>query len=79
MTITKYIDLVINTKKDVFCKEELLIENDFDVTILLKLCSSNLSKGRLRLAWDMMVSAVAEKFKGSEIVNFFRKTFWIFL
>ena len=70
MTITEYIDLVINTKKDVYCKEDLLIENDFDARGLLKLCSGNLPSDRLRLAWDMIVSAVAEKFKDSEVVDF---------
>ena len=71
MTITEYIDLVINTKKDVYCKEDLLIENDFDARSLLKLCSGNLPSDRLRLAWDIIVSAVAEKFKDSEVVDFF--------
>lgn len=73
MTITEYINLVINTKQDVFCKEELFIDEDFDATDLLKLCSNDLPIGRLRLAWDMIVSAVAEKFKNSEMVDFFPK------
>ena len=71
MTITEYIDLVINTKQDVFCKEELFIDENFDATDLFKLCSNDLPIGRLRLAWDMIVSAVAEKFKNSEVVDFF--------
>ena len=79
MNITEYIDLVMNTKRDVFCKEELMIENDFDATSLLKLCSSDLLNNRLKLAWDMIVSAVAEKFKGSEEVNFFSKKVLNFL
>lgn len=79
MTITEYIDLVINTKKDVFCKDDLLIENDFDARSLLKLCSGNLPSDRLRLAWDMIVSAVAEKFKDSEVVEFFPEKILDFL
>ena len=79
MTITEYVDLVTTTKEDVFCKDELVIEDDFDTNLLLELCSSDLLDDRHRLAWDMIVSAVAEKFKDSEIVDFFQKTFWNFL
>lgn len=79
MTITEYIDLVIFTKKDVFCKEELLIQDDFDTALLLKLCSRDLSHDRLKLAWDMIVSAVAEKFKDEHVVEFFPESVLNFL
>ena len=79
MTITEYVDLVTTTKEDVFCKEELLVEDDFDTNLLLKLCSSDLLDDRHRLAWDMIVSAVAEKFKDSQIVDFFSENILEFL
>lgn len=71
MTLTEYVDLVANTNKDVFCQDELLIEDNFDVKLLLKLCPSELPDSRLKVAWDMIVSAVAEKFKDSQLVDFF--------
>lgn len=71
MNITEYIDLVMNTKRDVFCKEELMIENDFDATSLLKLCSSDLLNNRLKLAWDMIVSAVEKNLKVRKRLIFF--------
>lgn len=79
MTITEYVDLVSTTREDVFCKEELLVEDGFDTNILLKLCSSDLLDDRHRLAWDMIVSAVAEKFKDSQIVDFFPENILEFL
>ena len=52
MTLTEYVDLVANTNKDVFCQDELLIEDNFDVKLLLKLCPSELPDSRLKVAWD---------------------------
>ena len=34
MTITEYVDLVTTTREDVFCKDELVIEDDFDTNLL---------------------------------------------
>ena len=79
MTLTEYVDLVANTNKDVFCQDELLIEDNFDVKLLLKLCPSELPDSRLKVAWDMIVSAVAEKFKDSQLVDFFPESILEFL
>ena len=79
MTLTEYVDLVANTNKDVFCQDELLIEDNFDVKLLLKLYPSELPDSRLKVAWDMIVSAVAEKFKDSQLVDFFPESILEFL
>ncbi len=79
MTITEYVTLVTSTNKDPFCKEELIIDEDFDVMMLSRLCSNNIPKKRLMLAWDMIVSAVAEKFVGAQTVEFFPESVLEFL
>ncbi len=79
MTISEYVNLVLSTHKDIFCKEELSIDENFDTSLLLKLCSNNIPKERLVVAWDMIVSAVAEKYKDEQNVMFFPETVLDFL
>ena len=71
MTLSKYIELVLHTNKDVFLKKELQIEKDFNANILLLLCSKNILEERLKVAWEMIISAFVEKFKDAIVGEFF--------
>lgn len=79
MTITEYIDLVTTTNIDAYCEEEIHINDDFDSTALIKLCTKDIPRRRLVLAWNMIISAVAEKFKNFQSVGFFPEAVLDFL
>ena len=71
MLIDDYINLVIQTNKKVYLKDNLLISDNFDTTKLLLLCDYKIPKSRLITAWEIIISSVEEKFANKRNVSFF--------
>ena len=73
MLIDDYINLVIQTNKKVYLKDNLLISDNFDTTKLLLLCDYKIPKSRLITAWEIIISSVEEKFANKRNVTYIKR------
>ena len=71
MNLDEYLTLVIETNTDVFIREDLIINDNFDTDKLLVLCTKAIPRERLLEAWSIIISSVINKFKDCKEVKFF--------
>ena len=60
MKLGNYINRVVGTTKEIFCK--ISIEKNFDRKQLLKLCDLQIPKERLIVAWSLIIDKIDEEF-----------------